>query len=289
VFRIGDFSRLARVSCRLLRYYDEIGLLKPSATGRDSGYRYYTAAQLGRLNRILVLRDMGFNLDEIARIVADNLSADELRGMLLMRRREVERVIESEVDRLRQIESRILQIETEGQLSADDVLLRDQPVRRIVAIRQTLRSFAEARQLAGLLLTNAPSQAGSGVLGNLLGISHAPEFELDDLDLEIGFEVIGELRKEIVLPDGRKLQQRELRAERVASCVRVGLPEHAHLLTAKIAQFVDANGYELSGPSIEVFLQRPNLKRMEDSVVEMLYPLTPVKFRAEELAGEPYG
>jgi DNA-binding transcriptional MerR regulator len=65
MFEIGEFSRLTGVSYRLLRLYDVIGLLKPFAT--DSGYRCYGAEQLGRLNRILVLRDLGFSLDEIAR------------------------------------------------------------------------------------------------------------------------------------------------------------------------------------------------------------------------------
>jgi len=65
MLEIGEFSRLTGVSYRLLRLYDEIGLLKPFAT--DSGYRGYGAEQLGRLNRILVLRDLGFSLDEIAR------------------------------------------------------------------------------------------------------------------------------------------------------------------------------------------------------------------------------
>jgi DNA-binding transcriptional MerR regulator len=51
MFKIGDFSRIARVSCRLLRYYDEIGLLKPAIVDRSSGYRFYSAAQLQQLNR----------------------------------------------------------------------------------------------------------------------------------------------------------------------------------------------------------------------------------------------
>jgi DNA-binding transcriptional MerR regulator len=69
MLEIGEFSRLTGVSYRLLRLYDEIGLLKPFAT--DSGYRYYGVEQLGRLNRILVLRDLGFSLDEIARSFRD--------------------------------------------------------------------------------------------------------------------------------------------------------------------------------------------------------------------------
>jgi DNA-binding transcriptional MerR regulator len=275
MFRIGDFSRLARVSCRLLRYYDEIALLKPSATDSASGYRYYTAGQLGHLNRILVLRDLGFSLDEIARMVADDVAAEELRAMLLMRRREVARSIESEMERLRHIESRMAQIETEGRIGADDVILRTEPARAIIALREVIPSFAAARQLVSLLMQSVPRRHTRHSLGSLIGIAHSPEFEIDRIDLEIGFVLNGELHEEIALPDGRKMLRRELPAARVAACVRIGLPEQAHLITGKIAQFVAANHYRLAGPSRELFLQRPNLRRMDESVIEMQYPIAP--------------
>src|SRR5690348_9109071 len=62
VFKISDFSRLSQVSMRTLRYYDEIGLLKPGQVDCATGYRYYSIDQLPRLNRILALKDLGFEL-----------------------------------------------------------------------------------------------------------------------------------------------------------------------------------------------------------------------------------
>jgi effector-binding domain-containing protein len=70
------------------------------------------------------------------------------------------------------------------------------------------------------------------------------------------------------------LSVRELPAvERMATCVRIGLPERAHLITGKIGVFLEANGYGLGGPSREVFLQPPRADRMEESVVEMQFPV----------------
>jgi DNA-binding transcriptional MerR regulator len=66
MFRIGEFSHLARVSKRLLQFYDEIGLLKPARVDLQAGYRYYSARQLPRLNRILALKELGFSLGTIA-------------------------------------------------------------------------------------------------------------------------------------------------------------------------------------------------------------------------------
>jgi effector-binding domain-containing protein len=97
--------------------------------------------------------------------------------------------------------------------------------------------------------------------------------------VEIGYFVEGEVDDgAITLPDGSLLSMRDVPAvELMAVCVRIGLPEHAHLVTGKIARFVESNGYVLSGPSREVFLQTPRPDRMHESVVEMQFPIARVQ------------
>src|SRR5262245_3397796 len=85
MFTIGDFARHGRVSIRMLRHYDAIGLLTPARVDPFTGYRGYEAAQLSRLNRIVALKDLGFTLDQVATIIDDKVGADELRGMLRLR------------------------------------------------------------------------------------------------------------------------------------------------------------------------------------------------------------
>jgi DNA-binding transcriptional MerR regulator len=274
VFRIGDFSRIARVSCRLLRYYDELGLLKPAIVGRETGYRFYSASQLSRLNRILVLKELGLSLEQIGRIIDDNVSPTELRAMLLIRRTDVEQAVAAESDRLRQIEARIAQIDSEGQLAVDDVIIRPEPAHRILTVRTTLPSFSAAREVIRQLVQHVPRQVPKATLGPLIAIAHSPEFEPDTLDVELGYVLNGGLDAPARLADGTAMQVRELPgAERMAACVRVGPPEQAHLITAKIGQFVEAQGCSLAGPSREVFLQPPRVDRMEDAVVEMQFPI----------------
>jgi DNA-binding transcriptional MerR regulator len=98
MLKIGEFSALARISVRTLRHYDEIGLLPPARLDPDSGYRYYSVRQLPRLHRILVLRDLGFPLDRIVETLDKGITADALRGMLLLRRVEQEKQIQEETD-----------------------------------------------------------------------------------------------------------------------------------------------------------------------------------------------
>ena len=273
MFRIGEFSRIARVSCRLLRYYDELDLLRPARIDGDSGYRYYSAAQLPRLNRILVLRDLGLSLEQITRIMTEELPASELRGMLLMRRAEVERTIETEAQRLRQIEGRIAQIEAAGRLATDDVVIRDEPTRRLLSMRRRIVSFVEGVHLIGELVEAVPRVVDGNALGPFVVIAHAPEFEPDDIDVELGFYLQGVAAEVVLLPDGRELTARDIAPERLAACVRIGLPQDAHRTTERIGQFIESNGYRLCGPSREVFLQRPRAERMEDSIVEMQFPI----------------
>jgi len=273
VFSIGQFSRLARVSCRLLRYYDELGLIVPAHTDDATGYRYYSAMQLPKLNRILVLKELGLSLEQIALALKDDMPVAELRGMLLLRRAEAERSIEAESARLRQIESRIAQIEVEGGIVADDVIVRDEPPRLLLSTRRTVASFADGLQLVGHLIRTVPKHVGSGALGQFVVIAHAPEFEPENLDVELGFYLQKDLREDVLLPDGKRLNVRSLPAEKVATCVRIGSPQEAHLATAKIAHFVESSGYRIIGPSREVFLQRPQIERVQEMVVEMQFPI----------------
>src|SRR5450631_4478491 len=73
MLNIGEFARLGQVSPRMLRHYDDLGLLQPSRVDPATGYRFYAVAQLSRLHRILALRDLGFSLDQISGLLDEDL------------------------------------------------------------------------------------------------------------------------------------------------------------------------------------------------------------------------
>lgn len=279
MFRIGEFSRIARVSARLLRFYDEIGLLTPAHADPQTGYRYYTVTQLSQLNRILVLKDLGFDLNQVREILKSNVGSEELRHMLLLRRNDVEKSLTAESLRLQAIETRIAQLESEGAMTFDDVVVRAEPGRKLLSLRRTVPSFVSARELIRELRTQARPFVPKGRTPTLIAIAHSPQFEVDEIDVEFGYAL--EEGVDVDLPGRSELMLRELEnVERMAVCVRVGLPEHAHLVTAKIGRFVAANGDQLAGPSREVFLQPPDLDRMHEAVVEMQFPIQAVSGRS---------
>ena len=104
MFSIGEFARHGRVSVRMLRHYDAIGLLRPACVDPASGYRFYQASQLAELNRVIALKDLGFSLQQVQAILAEKVSAAELRGMLKLRRAEIHARIEAETTRLARVD-----------------------------------------------------------------------------------------------------------------------------------------------------------------------------------------
>jgi DNA-binding transcriptional MerR regulator len=131
MFSIGEFARHGRVSVRMLRHYDAIGLLQPACVDPVTGYRFYRAGQLADLNRVIALKDLGFPLQQVQGIHGDQVSAAELRGMLRLRRAEIRAQIDAETTRLGRVEARLLTIEDEARTPVDGVIVKRLPQVRL--------------------------------------------------------------------------------------------------------------------------------------------------------------
>jgi len=142
MFSIGDFASYGRVSVRMLRHYDAIGLLRPAHVDQATGYRSYAAQQLSRLNRIVALKDLGFSLQQVQSILDDKVSVEELRGMLRLRQAELQSQIATDSAKLAQVEVRLQIIEGEGAMPAEDVLIKRIPGVRVAELTGVAASFA---------------------------------------------------------------------------------------------------------------------------------------------------
>lgn len=140
MYTIGEFARFGSVSVRMLRHYDEIGLFRPARVDPHTGYRSYSANQLPALNRIVALKELGFNLADVANLVGE-VTADELHGMLALRRSQVRQELEANEERLQSIEARLRHIEKEGQMPDHETVLKPLAATRIVAIARPAEAF----------------------------------------------------------------------------------------------------------------------------------------------------
>ena len=235
MFRIGEFSQIARVSGRLLRYYDSIGLLRPIRADPQTGYRYYSASQLAQLNRILALKELGLTLDQIGRMLDEKISADEIRGMLMLRKAELERSLDEEAARLRHIESRLRQIDEQGALRDYDVVVKSTPAQPFLALRATFPGMddvmATLRDVARTVVAHVPAPARD----RMVVVAHS-DFDDEDLDLEFGFGLDARSQTASVAHRSGEMATRELpAAETLATLVRSGplLPEPSRFRRAR--------------------------------------------------------
>ena len=273
MFRIGEFSQIARVSGRLLRYYDSIGLLRPQRIDPETGYRYYSASQLQQLNRILALKDLGLTLDQIARMLDDKIDVAEIRGMLALKKAELEQSLSEEAARLRHIESRLTQIEERGTLGDYDVVMKSAPALPFLAIRAVYPTFGDAVATVRAVAQAARTQLSTAAIANLTVVAHC-DYVDEDLDLEIGVTLTRAVNRKVRLPAG-EMSLSELPAiERLATLVRSGPPEEGHLAFGKLGIWMEANGYRIDGRCREMFLDLPfQIPGQDTLTLEIQFPV----------------
>jgi DNA-binding transcriptional MerR regulator len=141
MFSIGEFARHGRISVRMLRHYDAIGLLQPAFVDPSSGYRFYQAAQFADLNRIVALRELGFSLEQVGEMLSERLTAEELRGMLKLRKAEIQAQIRADSARLARVEARLITIEDEDRTPVDGIVVKPLAPVRVAELTGTVASY----------------------------------------------------------------------------------------------------------------------------------------------------
>lgn len=138
MLNIGEFARAGGVSVRMLRHYDQLGLLTPAEVDLWNGRRRYDLSQLGKLHRIVTLKELGFTLVQVANLLADGVGAGELREMLRWRRTGLLTQVNEVRHRLAQLDARLRLIESESEMIVNDeiVMKRAEPM-RIAAVEGT--------------------------------------------------------------------------------------------------------------------------------------------------------
>jgi len=275
MFRIGEFSKIARVSGRLLRYYDEIGLLSPQSIDPETGYRYYSAWQLPRLNRILVLKELGLSLEHIARLLDQETSVDEMRGMLTLRKAQIEQSVQQEMEQLRVVESRLQQIEQHGLMQEPDVILKAVPATPFLGLRDVLAGMDAVQHLVRRIATAVPAMVGRNSRGPLTIIIHSPMYDPEALDVEIGYLLTGKGPQSVELSEERLLTLRTLPAvETMATLAHVGRVSDSHRGYGALATWIEQHGWQMSGAGRDLFLQLPQSEQQDEAVIEIQLPVT---------------
>ena len=248
MFKIGEFSQLSRVSVRMLRHYDQLGLLKPSHTDSFTNYRYYSADQLPRLNRILALRDLGFSLEQIGSMLNEELSAEQLMGMLKLKRAEIEQQLQVEQLRMARLEARINQMNGQTVPNKYDVVVREIEPQLVASYREVAPDDDRIQSMFEELETYV-AQFNARADRPPMSIYHDPEYRDENIDTEVVVPL------KTVIPGTDSIHVRETPRIPKAACV-VHTGDYATIYQAynALLRWIESNGYQMKGPIREVYL-----------------------------------
>jgi effector-binding domain-containing protein len=238
------------VPVKTLRYYDEMGLLKPVKVDHFTGYRYYSFEQLTRLNRILALKDLGFTLEQISRLLVQDLPIAELRGMLKMRQEELRQHVQEEMGRLKRVEARLKQIEQETSMTDYDIVLKKVDPVWVAGVRDVIPTYPEQGYLWDKLESYL-LQTGVTPSGACLTIYHSEEPEIDAEVCEPLSGPIG--------ATGPVLVRQLPGVECMASVIHHGPFNTLNEAYSAILKWIETNGYRCAGPVREIYLEPPQI------------------------------
>jgi len=267
MIRIGDFSKLSRISIRMLRHYDELGLLKPEDVDRLTGYRYYSLAQLRRANRIAMLRDMGFNLASIAEILKLKDDPEALRAFLSVKLEEVKEQEQEAQKRIALIERTLKQLRKEQEMEYD-VTLKTMPQRYVASLRKVIPTYQDESTLWHLMGQETGKELRMATPSYSLAVFHDEGHKESDVDVEIQIAVLGEHE------DTDNVIFKTVGPIEIASAVYKGSYDQITEVNEAVASWVSDNDFEYSGPMFCIYHVSPGHDpNPENWVTEICYPI----------------
>ncbi len=267
---IGEFARRGRISVRMLRHYDAMGLLTPAHVDEWTGRRAYEVSQLARLNRLVVLKELGFSLRQV-KTMLDELDPVELHGMLRLRRMELEAQIDADVARLAEVEARLRAVDDASGGHDLDVTVRPvEPLR--VAMRSGVAASYDPASITPVVQPLFDETIAA------LGATHlrpaGPALvryergQRGRVDVDVCFPVDAELG-----PRGGFAVIDLPRIERAAITLHHGPPEGVMATIQALASWIDRSPHRSSGGNREVYLDCVGAR--DTWVLEIQEPLLP--------------
>jgi len=241
MYKIGEFSKLVRVSARMLRHYDKQGLFRPAEVDRFTGYRMYSAGQIPLLMRIVDLRDMGFGVEEIEELLPICDESEKMQQALERKAKAIKSVIAAERGKLDRIAAMSGKIGRVGINMAYVVELKEIPAVKVISLRETVATFeSETGQWEKMWAFLEKS----GIKHDKTGYSiyHDEEYKDSDVDMEIAVpsEADGE--------SGGSFVYKELESIPLAATIRFsGSYENYNEAMEKLALWAEENDYSFDG------------------------------------------
>jgi len=268
MLKIGEFSKLSRVSVRMLRHYDDIGLLKPVEIDSFTGYRYYEANQLPVIGRITSLKDMGFKLSDIVRILDAYDDKKKLDGYLQARKNELEILSKETAYQMMLLDTAINRLRKEEDMSYN-VSIKTIPERYAATVHMTIPTYENEAMVWQIMCEETDSLNMIPAEPCLVAASFLDdEYKEKDVELIAWKTVKGEYE------DTEHVKFQTLPEVKVASCTIKGSYEQMPECYGAVIGWVNENGYKCAGPMFNIYHVSPHeTDNPEEFITEVCYPV----------------
>lgn len=251
MFRIGQLAGIYKISGKTLRYYDELGLLKPQYVDPTTGYRYYTSSQIPILNEIFLLKEMGLSLKEITYLMQREEANDStvLKGVLELKQMELDREIRELLQKKQMIGllKKKLDGETKVEISRLNVGTKKIEKMRVASLKATISAYSTQDSLwSELLEFLGQEKVKTGT--ERYTIYYDSVFKGDDIQVEIQKRVLTKFE------GNDRIQRKEVGPlDQVAYLLHTG--DHESVINAyeAILTWIEENNYEITGNIREEF------------------------------------
>lgn len=272
MFKIGDFARLNRVSVKTLRHYDSLGLLQPEKIDNFTGYRYYSASQMPKLNKILALKDVCFSLEEIAVILNNNMSTEQIHTLLEIKHTEIAERLKAEQERLFRVHNLIKAYKQEEFLMNYDIVIKPIEPILVASVRDYIPSYSEQGHLWNELVEYI-QRHGAKMVPPCMVIYHDTEGNRDsNIDVEVIEPILGEI------PESSRIKCRVLEGvQDMATLVHKGPYQNLHLAYTAICKWIEDNGYQITQSPRELYLKGEWVTNdPNEFITELQFPVSKV-------------
>lgn len=265
MIKIGDFSKLAMVSVRMLRYYDEHGLLSPVEIDKFTGYRYYNAGQLSEISSIKLLKGMGVSLSEIKMLKDEGFDRQKMLSVLKKCYEKNQNEL-SEINlRLKTLEKTICRLERNDFMPNYNVVLKTMPKRNVVSLREKIARYQDEGDLWKKLYSNI-AKNGIKLLNPCYPVSVYMDNEYKEAypGIEVQVSVDGEYE------DTEQLKFKAVEEMQVISVTFTGEYDQITEVYSAMAQWIETNNYDFNGNMFLIYIKSPSEAKSSDEYVSEL-------------------
>lgn len=194
--------------------------------------------------------------------------------MLVLKKAQAEQELAEQTAQLRSIEGRIREIDGEGRVPELDVVIKSIPDQHFLSVRTVVPNVPGLLMLIGDGRKAAQEHSAELAAATLATVLHSESFEVDDIDVEVGFLLTRAAPQAVTLPSGDRLTLGRLAGHATAAtAIAVGGPEGCLRSYCAIGTWVENHAFRLAGAGREVFIVPPNGQQVADMVLEIQFPI----------------